>query len=105
MNIVSRFQTRPEDAALVHILVDGDTVATPGGISVAAALLALSGNPTRKTGKGSDRTAYCMMGVCFDCLVEIDGKPNTQACMTLIRDGMVVNHQIGLRSLSEGGDV
>lgn len=105
MNIASRFQTPPEDAPAVQIFVNGDSVTTIQGISLAAALLAHSGGPTRKTGYGSNRAAFCMMGVCFDCLVEVDGKPNTQACMTLVHDGMVVKYQIGLRGLSEGGDV
>ena len=105
MNIASRFQTPLEDTPMVNIYVDGDVVAARLGISLAAALLAHSGGPTRKTANGNDRTVFCMMGVCFDCLVEVDGKPNTQACMTLVREGMVVKRQIGLRGLSEGEDV
>ncbi len=35
------------------------------------------------------------MGVCFDCLVEIDGVANCQACMTEVRDGMRVKRQSG----------
>ena len=105
MNIVSRFQTLPDNAPVAHILVNGATIATTQGISLAAALIAHSGGPTRKTVNGSDRTAFCMMGVCFDCLVEVDGKPNTQACMTPVRDGMVVKHQIGLRGFGGDGDV
>ena len=105
MNIASRFQTSPDTGPVAHILVDGVTVATTQGISLAAALLAYSGGATRKTGNGSGRTAFCMIGVCFDCLVEVDGTPNTQACMTPVRDGMIVKYQIGLRGLSEGNDV
>jgi len=33
------------------------------------------------------------MGVCYDCLVTIDGQPNRQACMTPVRDGMRVERQ------------
>ena len=43
-----------------------------------------------------------MMGVCFDCLVEVDGTPNTQACMILLREGMTVRRQTGLRDLNGG---
>jgi len=43
-----------------------------------------------------------MMGVCFECLVEIDGRPNVQACMTPVRDGMAVRRQSGFRRLSGG---
>jgi predicted molibdopterin-dependent oxidoreductase YjgC len=36
-----------------------------------------------------------MMGVCFDCLVTIDGQPNQQACMTVVQPGMRVERQVG----------
>lgn len=104
MNVASRFQMLPDTGPVAQILVDGVPFVTTQGISLAAALLTYSGGATRKTGSGGDRTAFCMMGVCFDCLVEVDGNPNTQACMTLVRDGMVVRSQIGLRGLSEGDD-
>ena len=35
------------------------------------------------------------MGVCFDCLVVVDGVPNTRACVTWVREGMVVERQTG----------
>lgn len=34
-----------------------------------------------------------MMGTCFECLVEIDGEPNRQACLTLVREGMDIKRQ------------
>jgi predicted molibdopterin-dependent oxidoreductase YjgC len=40
-----------------------------------------------------------MMGVCFDCLVMIDGAPNRQACMTEIREGMRIERQDGARRI------
>jgi len=45
------------------------------------------------------RAPYCLMGVCFDCLVDIDGMPNRQACMTIVRDGMRISRQRGARHL------
>jgi NADH dehydrogenase/NADH:ubiquinone oxidoreductase subunit G len=36
------------------------------------------------------------MGVCFDCLVVVDGVPNTRACVTWVREGMHVARQDGL---------
>ena len=105
MNVVSRFKTLPESGVPVQFTLDGKLVTAPTGTSLAAALLAHSGDASRKTKTGAGRTAFCMMGVCFDCLVDVDGKPNTQACMTLVRDGMVVKRQIGLRGLNGGSDV
>ena len=38
------------------------------------------------------------MGVCFECLVTIDGVGSRQGCMVLARDGMVVETQDGSRT-------
>ncbi len=104
MKIVSRFLTPPEAGAAVQFRYEGETVTAPAGISLAAALLAHSGAYTRQTAKGEARTAFCMMGVCFDCLVEVDGIPNTQSCMIQVRSGMLVSRQMGLRGLNGGND-
>ena len=39
------------------------------------------------------------MGVCFDCLVTIDGTANRQGCMTMVRDGMRIETQRGKRDI------
>jgi sarcosine oxidase subunit alpha len=36
------------------------------------------------------RTLYCGMGVCFNCLVTIDGVPNVRACATKVSEGMAI---------------
>lgn len=100
MKIASRFLTRPEGAGIVHMTLDGEPVTARPGDTVAAALLAHSGDALRQNANGAARTAFCMMGVCFDCLVEVDGQPNTQACMIQVRDGMVLRRQRGLRGLA-----
>lgn len=43
---------------------------------------------------GTARAPYCMMGVCFECLVEVDGIPDQQACLILVADGMKVNRRL-----------
>lgn len=95
----------PAEAA-VGFTFDGRAMSAPAGRSVAAALLASGTRVFRRTGvSGAPRAAYCMMGVCFDCLVEIDGVPNRQACLTELREGMKVCTQQGRRRLPEAGDV
>jgi len=42
-----------------------------------------------------------MMGVCFECLMEINGRANTQACMTPVEEGMQVLFQQGARQPGE----
>jgi predicted molibdopterin-dependent oxidoreductase YjgC len=64
--------------------------------SVAAALLAAGIERFRSTPvRSSDRMPYCMIGVCFDCLVEIDGQADRQACLVPVVDGMKVRSQEG----------
>jgi hypothetical protein len=67
------------------------------GESVAAAMLADGSGEfaTRTTRGGETRGVFCGMGVCFDCLVVVDGVPGTRACMTWVRAGMVVSRQDG----------
>lgn len=63
----------------------------PAGVSVAAALLLHGQNVFHQSAVHKlPRGPYCMMGVCFGCLVEIDGKPNQQACLINVREGMVI---------------
>ncbi len=102
MKIVSRFQPPPKTGATAEFEYEGASITAPQGISLAAALLAHSGAYTRQTAGGDARAAFCMMGVCFECLVEVDGLLNTQACK--VRQGMVVRRQIGLRRLNGCND-
>lgn len=45
-----------------------------------------------------------MMGVCFDCLAEIDGVPNRQACMIEAHTGMRIRRQIGARQIDPAAE-
>lgn len=72
----------------------------PQGASAAAAVLLAGLSSIRDTAvTGGDRAPYCMMGVCFDCLAEIDGVPNRQSCMVAVRPGMRIRRQRGRRTL------
>ena len=87
-------------AETVAIDFEGRRVEARTGDTVAAAVLAADPGHTRTTPvSGSARLPYCMMGVCFDCLMEIDGVPNRQACMVRVRDGMQVRRQQGARTV------
>ncbi|WP_225972944.1 (2Fe-2S)-binding protein [Paracoccus jeotgali] len=82
---------------------EGAEVLARPGESVAAALLGRDSAATRTTPvSGAGRTPFCMMGVCFDCLVTIDGLPNVQACMVEAREGMVIRRQHGARRIGKG---
>lgn len=87
-------------AATIAVEVEGRIVRVPEGASAAAAVL-LAGLPSiRETPVNrSPRAPYCMMGVCFDCLTEIDGVPNRQSCMVAVRPGMRIRRQQGAREV------
>ncbi|NYH17169.1 (2Fe-2S)-binding protein [Paraburkholderia bryophila] len=88
------------DADAVDIWFNDQPLRVPGGRSVAAALLAAGVSRFRATPvSGAPRAPYCMMGACFECLVEIDGVPSRQSCMVTVRDGMRIHSQEGARDL------
>ena len=95
------FRKRPDGAAAtVAVEVEGRAVVVPAGASAAAAVLAAGLDSIRDTPKDhSARAPYCMMGVCFDCLAEIDGVANRQSCMVAVRPGMRIRRQRGARAL------
>ncbi len=78
------------------ITVDGAPVAFTPGQSVAAALIA-SGRLAWRTTRigGAPRGAFCGIGVCFDCLATIDGRPNQRACLVPATPGLAVTTQGG----------
>lgn len=92
---------------MTGIEFEGEAFRVPEGISVAAALLSFGRGAFRTSIVGSvPRAPYCMMGVCFECLLEIDGIPARQACMTPVREGMIIRRQLGapsLEALASGG--
>ncbi len=92
--------TRAEPGELT-IWFDGRPVAARPGDSVAVALLAAGIMTTRTTPvTGAPRGFFCLMGACFDCLAQVDGRANVQTCMTAVRDGMRVETQVGARTIT-----
>jgi D-hydroxyproline dehydrogenase subunit gamma len=84
--------------AELTILLDGVPTRARAGDSVAAAMLAAGHVACRTTPiSASPRGPYCLMGVCFECLVTVDGVGNRQGCMIAVREGMRVETQRGKR--------
>ncbi|MDX2158979.1 MAG: (2Fe-2S)-binding protein [Hyphomicrobiaceae bacterium] len=96
--MLKRMHDRP--LVPVGITIDGRPFEAKAGDSVAAALLASAIGATRASPvAGSPRAPYCLMGVCFECLVTIDGVANRQACMIPVAEGMRIDRQPGLREI------
>ena len=83
---------------LVSIFVNGVEARVPASFTAAAAVLAVQPGATRETPiTGAPRAPYCMMGVCFECLLEIDGAANQQGCLVPVAAGMRIERQHGAR--------
>lgn len=75
----------------IQLTINGLAVSVPTGYTVAAALLSQQQVINRASPvSGDPRGSYCLMGVCFECLVNINGVANQQACMATVESGMVV---------------
>jgi predicted molibdopterin-dependent oxidoreductase YjgC len=80
----------------LSFVFDGVPVLAYEGESVAAALLAAGQRVLRTTPvTNAPRGVFCGMGVCYDCLVAIDGELSRRACVTLVTEGMQVQTQLG----------
>lgn len=91
-----------DDRAPVEIFIEGQKFTARAGDTVAAALLASGVDARRATAvSGAPRLPYCMMGVCFDCLVTIDGIGNRQGCLISVAPGMQIEIQKGKRELGK----
>lgn len=82
------FETLPEGRAEVPVTFAGRDLMLPEGANLAAALLAAGITTFRHTPtSGAPRAPFCMMGACFDCLIEVDGVTR-QACMLTVEPGL-----------------
>lgn len=75
---------------------DGEKVQFRPGQTVGAALVA-AGRPAWRSTRlaGAPRGIFCGIGVCFDCLVTVDGEPNQRACLVRAEAGQTVTSQEG----------
>ncbi len=76
--------------ARLRFQLDGEAREAPAGVSVAAALLGLGETVFGTTPERlAPRAPFCLMGVCFSCVVEIDGA-RRQSCLVDLAEGMRV---------------
>lgn len=92
------FKRLGDTGATLTFTVDGRAIRARIGDTVAGAMLAAGIDHCRTTPvSGMPRAPYCLMGVCFDCLVTIDGVGSRQGCLVPVREGMQVETQLGKR--------
>jgi sarcosine oxidase subunit alpha len=94
------FQRLDSGERRLSIDFEGQTIAAEPGDTVAAALIAAGIRRFRETAvSGSPRAPYCMMGVCFECLVTVDGVGNRQGCLVPVKPGVRIDTQHGKREV------
>ena len=92
------FKRLDDSGETIQLKVDGKPIRARAGDTVASAMLAAGIDRFRTTPvTESPRAPYCLMGVCFDCLVTVDGVGSRQACLVPVREGMAVETQLGKR--------
>jgi predicted molibdopterin-dependent oxidoreductase YjgC len=85
----------------LEVELNGRMVKAQGGVSVASVVLGKGEKFTRTTPvSGSKRGPFCMMGVCYDCLMIIDGKSNQRACSIEVQPGMKIATQYGVGAVA-----
>jgi len=92
------FKRLDDSGETISLAVDGKPIRARVGDTVASAMLTAGIDRFRTTPvTEAPRAPYCLMGVCFDCLVTIDGVGSRQACLVPVREGMAVETQLGKR--------
>jgi hypothetical protein len=97
------FRKLPEfPGGVLIIYIDGQPVEAGPGESVAAVLLRQEKPWSRLTPDTRTRRApYCMMGVCFECVADLEGGRSIQTCLVPAREGLRIVRRRGQRSLNE----
>lgn len=78
-------------SARVTFSFNGLEVECEEGQSLAAALLHADKRELRSTRFGHEpRSVFCGIGICYDCVVVINGVGNQRSCLIEARNGMTV---------------
>jgi D-hydroxyproline dehydrogenase subunit gamma len=78
------------DEPNITLRINGQPLAVPPGTTVAAAVMLAGRAMFRRSVSGQPRGPLCGMGICFECRLTIDGRPQRRSCQTLCRAGMEV---------------
>lgn len=77
------------------ITLDDTELTVDADETIAAVLLRTPSPIARSTPiSGTPRAPFCLMGVCFECLVEVDGVSSVRSCVTRVCDGMTIRRQL-----------
>ncbi len=96
-----RIQTNVSRTQPISVRVNGETVEAFAGETVATVLLASDVTTFNVSGRGQPRAPYCNMGVCFECLVNIERDGHSRrvrACVTYVEPDMSITTAVSADS-------
>jgi predicted molibdopterin-dependent oxidoreductase YjgC len=74
---------------VVRLTIDGREITAHRGQSVGAALVDAGIRSWRTTRRNArPRGLFCGIGICYDCLITVDGAPNQRACLVPAAPGL-----------------
>jgi len=80
----------PGEATTITVQVDGLPMVGLAGQTIAGILLSAGQASWRTTWKGRPRGIFCGIGVCYDCLLTVNGLRDVRACQRRATDGDVI---------------
>jgi len=85
------------EGEMTRFRFDGKEMEGRLGEPIAAALLRNGISVFRNTEKRKEpRSLFCGIGQCSDCVVVVNGCPNTRSCVTPLEAGMEIETQRGV---------
>ena len=82
----------------INVTIDGQEVPARSGETILSLLFAMGRKDISLSDKEIVSGAYCGMGVCFCCTVEVDGVPKVRACKSRLSDGMTIRTKVNLKT-------
>lgn len=78
----------------IAITVDGEILTGPAGSSISGILLENGRDSWRTTSRDRrPRGIFCGIGVCYDCILAVNGVRDVRACQRRAEDGDVIERQ------------
>ncbi|CRI59801.1 (2Fe-2S)-binding protein [Pseudomonas sp. CCOS 191] len=95
MQTMERFHDiQPLQQPDISVHVNGKSVSAVHGETVLSVLNAVGLRQVARNDHGQLSGAYCGMGICHCCLVQIDGRPKRRACQTIVKPGMHIETEV-----------
>jgi len=88
------FRHLQHDRKTVTVFIDDAPVEAEAGEMMATVLLRHNLLATHRSPQGQPRGPYCMMGVCFDCMITLGDGRSEQACQTLAEEGLRIYRRL-----------